>query len=83
MENTEDFVSSQEVSDEILMIIKNSRSASQNNASILINWDILPFEPRYRFDIRKYLNTVILNKSTNKGFKYSKVLSDRDKLVFI
>lgn len=82
MENIENVVSSKEVSQEMLAIVKNSRSASQNNASILITWDSLPFEPRNRFDIRDYLTTTIINEAEKKGFHYCKDLSDRDKLEF-
>lgn len=82
MENDENMVSQQEVSEEILEIVKNSRSASHNNANILINWDMLPFEPRYRYDIREYLTTTIENEANKKGFHYCKDLSDRDKLEF-
>lgn len=82
MENEENLVSPEEVSEEIQAIVKNSRSASQNNASILITWDSLSFEPRYRFDIRHYLTTTIINEAEKKGFHYCKDLSDRDKLEF-
>jgi len=82
MEKEENMVSLQEVSEEILKIVRNSCSASQNNANILINWDMLPFEPRYRFDIRNYLTTTIENEAKKKGFHYCKDLSDRDKLEF-
>ena len=82
MEKEENIVSPQEVSEEILLIVKSSRSASQNNASILITWDSLPFEPRNRFDIRNYLTTTIINEAEKKGFHYCKDLSDRDKLEF-
>lgn len=80
-EEQNDIVTQQEVSDEIFNILISQPGVEQNNASIIINRDMLPFQPRY--DIRQFLNNNILEEAKKKGFEYSRTKSDKDQLVFI
>lgn len=80
-EEQNDIVTQQEVSDEILSEFISRANESQNCASIIINRDMLPFQPRY--DIRQFLNNNIQEEAKKKGFDYCKNLSDKDQLVFI
>lgn len=75
-----DNVTQQEVSNEILKVVIASPSVLQNHASLIIDRNMLPFQPRY--DIRKFINEHILIEAKKKGFEYSRTQSDDCRLVF-